>query len=89
MRLYEIPNEEYESKDDLTVALAEAITEVQDLEKSCNDYRDEVARLEDEIVALKEKNLQMLSMVATKVNEEPTETETTEKLEISDVFKEI
>lgn len=89
MRLYEIPNEEYNTKDDLTVALAEAIAEVQDLEKSRDDYRDEVARLEDEIVALKEKNLQMLSMVATRVNEEPTEIEASEKLEISDVFKEI
>lgn len=89
MKLYEIPNEEYETKDDLTVALATAITEVQDLEKSRDNYRNEVDRLKAEIVALKERNLQMLSMVASRTNEDDKEIELSEEITISDVFKEI
>lgn len=90
MKLYDLVNEPYESIDDLTVALGEAITEVQELEQSRDDYRDEVARLEDEVANLKEKNLQMLAMVSTVAKEENKQsTEEVEEMTISDVYKEV
>lgn len=86
MRIYDMANEEFDTKDDLVVVIGQAIQEVEELEKSRNDYRDEVARLEDAVVHLKEKNLELLSMIPTVV-EKNDESEEIEKLTISDIYE--
>lgn len=86
MLIYEMATKDFESKDDIVVEIANAITEVQDLESSRNDYRDEVARLEDEVVRLKEKNLELLSMIPLVEKEKEKETEETEELTIEDIY---
>lgn len=87
MKVYDLATVEYESKDDLTVAIADAIIEVQELEQSRNDYRDEVARLEDENVKLREKNLELLSRIPiTETEVEETE-EVEDDLTITDIYE--
>lgn len=86
MRIYDMANEEFDTKDDLVVSIGQAIQEVEELEKSRNDYRDEVARLEDVVVHLKEKNLELLSMIPTVV-EKNNESEEIETLTISDIYE--
>lgn len=86
MKIYDLATAEYESKDDLTVSIADAIIEVQELEKSRNDYRDEVARLEDENTKLREKNLELLSRIPIATETEETE-ETEEELSIADIYE--
>lgn len=86
MKVYDLATAEYETKDDLTVSIADAIIEVQELEKSRNDYRDEVARLEDENVRLREKNLELLSRIPIVETEDETAEETEEELTIKDIY---
>lgn len=86
MLIYEMATKDFESKDDIVVEIANAITEVQDLESSRNDYRAEVTRLEDEVVRLKEKNLELLSMIPLVEKEKEKETEETEELTIEDIY---
>lgn len=88
MLIYEMAAKDFESKDDIVVEIANAITEVQDLESSRDYYRDEVTRLEDEVVRLKEKNLELLSMIplVEKEKEKEKETEETEELTIEDIY---
>lgn len=86
MRIYDMANEEFDTKDDLVVSIGQAIQEVEELEKNRNYYRDEVARLEDAVVHLKEKNLELLSMIPTLV-EKNDESEEIEKLTISDIYE--
>lgn len=86
MKIYDLAVAEYESKDDLTVSIADAIIEVQELEKSRNDYRDEVARLEDENTKLREKNLELLSRIPIATETEEVE-ETEEELSIADIYE--
>lgn len=86
MKIYDLATAEYESKDDLTVSIADAIIEVQELEKSRNDYRDEVARLEDENTRLREKNLELLSRIPIATETEEVE-ETEEELSIADIYE--
>lgn len=85
MLIYEMATKDFESKDDIVVEIANAITEVQELEESRNNYRDEVARLEDDVVRLKEKNLELLSMIPIAEKEEKKEEET-EELTIEDIY---
>lgn len=86
MKIYDLATVEYESKDDLTVSIADAIIEVQELEKSRNDYRDEVARLEDENTKLREKNLELLSRIPIATETEEVE-EVEEELSIADIYE--
>lgn len=86
MLIYDIANEEFETKDDLVVSIAKAIEEVRELEESRNNYRDEVARLEDDVVHLKEKNLELLSMIPV-IREKETESEEVEELTIADIYE--
>lgn len=86
MKIYDLATAEYESKDDLTVSIADAIIEVQELEKSRNDYRDEVARLEDENTKLREKNLELLSRIPIATETEEVE-ETEDELSIADIYE--
>lgn len=89
MKVYDLASAEYESKDDLTVSIADAILEVQELEKERNDYRDEVARLEDENTRLREKNLELLARIPI-VTSEPDITieDDVEELTIKDIYEE-
>lgn len=84
MLIYEMATKDFESKDDIVVEIANAITEVQELEESRNNYRDEVARLEDDVVRLKEKNLELLSMIP--IAEKEKKEEETEELTIEDIY---
>lgn len=86
MKIYDLATAEYESKDDLTVSIADAIIEVQELERSRNDYRDEVARLEDENTKLREKNLELLSRIPIATETEEVE-EDEEELSIADIYE--
>lgn len=87
MKVYDLATAEYETKDDLTVSIADAILEVQELEKSRDDYRDEVARLEDENTRLREKNLELLARIPI-ISSEPdiTTSEDEEELTIKDIY---
>lgn len=89
MKVYDLATAEFETKDDLVVSIADAITEVQELEKSRNDYRDEVTRLEDENTKLRERNLELLARIPLVENEKEkeTETETETKLTIKDIYE--
>lgn len=89
MKVYDLATTEFETKDDLVVSIADAITEVQELEKSRNDYRDEVTRLEDENTKLRERNLELLARIPLVENEKEkeTETETETKLTIKDIYE--
>lgn len=86
MLIYEMATKDFETKDDIVVEIANAITEVKELETSCSDYKDEVERLEDEVVRLKEKNLELLSMIPIAEKETEKETEETEELTIKDIY---
>lgn len=86
MLIYEMATKDFETKDDIVVEIANAITEVKELETSCSDYKDEVDRLEDEVVRLKEKNLELLSMIPIAEKETEKETEETEELTIKDIY---
>lgn len=87
MKIYDLATAEYESKDDLTVSIADAIIEVQELEKSRDDYRDEVSRLEDENVKLREKNLELLSRIPITEKEVEETEEVEEELTITDIYE--
>lgn len=72
MKIHDLANKEFETKDDIVVELAEAITEVNEvvaekerLEKDCEE-KDNI------INSLKSKNLELLAMIPTVVEETKT-----------------
>lgn len=63
MILEEIIKKEYETKDDLTVDLAKAMEEHNELQSSFDTVKAERDELAEENNALKTKNLELLSMI--------------------------
>lgn len=63
MILEEIVKKEYETKDDLTVDLAKAIDEHNELQTKLDETTAERDGLVEENNALKSKNLELLSMI--------------------------
>lgn len=85
MKIHELANKNYESIDEIVVDIAESIKEVDELEKIKNELEIENETLKSEVISLKEKNLQLLSMMptATETKEEP---EVEEEIDIEDVL---
>lgn len=91
MKLYEVLDgtREYTTFEEASTDLAEAVMEVQELEKSRNDYLEETERLREENARLRERNLELLTMVRVDTEEKEEETEETETLTINDLYKEV
>lgn len=87
MKIYDMASATYDSMDDAVVDIADAIAEVQELEKSRDDYRDEVARLEDENARLREKNLELLSRIPIVTESKEDEEDVEEEMTIDDIFE--
>lgn len=86
MLIYDMATKDFETKDDIVVEIASAIAEVQELENSRDEYADRVAELETDVAHLKEKNLELLSMIPIeKETEKETENEYDE-ITISDIY---
>lgn len=85
MKIHELANKNYESIDEIVVDIAESIKEVDELEKTKNELESENETLKAEVISLKEKNLQLLSMMptATETKEEP---EVEEEIDLEDVL---
>lgn len=93
MRIHDLVNEQFDSVDDITVALAEVVSETDALVKERDDYKAESERLKGEVDSLKEKNIQLLQMIPSepveeKVEEKVEEEKTEEKIELEDLFEE-
>lgn len=89
MILNEIIEKDYASKDDLTVDLAKAIEEHNELQKDFDEVKAEKIRLEEEVNSLKAKNLELLSMIPVIVDTEETEeVEETEEIKLEDILEE-
>lgn len=84
MKIHELANKNYESIDDIVVDIAESIKEVDELEKTKNMLESENETLKAEVISLKEKNLQLLSMMPTTETKEEPEVE--EEIDIEDVL---
>ena len=85
MKIHELATKDYKSIDEIVVDIAESIKEVDELEKLKNELEIENETLHAEVISLKEKNLQLLSMIPTST-ETKEETETEEKIDIEDVL---
>lgn len=83
MKIHELANKNYESIDEIVVDIAESIKEVDELEKTKNELESENETLKAEVISLKEKNLQLLSMMPTETKEEP---EVEEEIDLEDVL---
>lgn len=93
MLLYEVLDgtRTYETFEGASKDLADAVVEVKALEKDRDDYKEKAEQLTEENLKLRERNLELLSMITIddKETETETETEETEKLTIEDVYKEV
>lgn len=93
MRIHELINEQFETVDDITVALAEVVTETDELVTERDNLLSNVEELTNEVNSLKEKNLQLLSMIPSepieKVEDEiDDDVKEDEKIELEDLFEE-
>lgn len=93
MLLYEVLDgtRAYETFEGASKDLADAVVEVKALEKDRDDYKEKAEQLTEENLKLRERNLELLSMITIddKETETEMETEETEKLTIEDVYKEV
>lgn len=92
MLLYEVLDgtRTYDTFEGASKDLADAVIEVKALEKDRDDYKDKAEQLEEENLRLRERNLELLSMITIDEKEkEKEETEEIEKLTIEDVYKEV
>ena len=91
MRIHDLVNEQFETVDDITVALAEVVTETDELVKDRDDLKAETERLKAEVDSLKEKNIALLQMIPSepvdKTEEEGEEEVEDEKIELEDLFE--
>ena len=85
MKIHELANKDYKSIDEIVVDIAESIKEVDELEKTKNILASENETLKAEVISLKEKNLQLLSMIPTSTETE-TEIEVEEKIDLEDIL---
>lgn len=92
MLLYEVLDgtRTYDTFEGASKDLADAVIEVKALEKDRDGYKDKAEQLEEENLRLRERNLELLSMITIDEKEkEKEETEEIEKLTIEDVYKEV
>ena len=91
MRIHDLVNEQFETVDDITVALAEVVTETDELVKDRDDLKAETERLKAEVDSLKEKNIALLQMIPSEpvdtTEEEVEEEVEDEKIELEDLFE--
>ena len=89
MILNDIINSDFETKDDLVVKLGEAVKEHEDLQRDFDEVRAERDKLFDENQSLKSKNIELLSMIPTMVEEKAEEVEEVEEdVTLDDIFEE-
>lgn len=71
MKIHDLANKNFESKDDIVVDIAEAITEVDEIVTEKNRLVDENEELKKEVNSLKAKNLDLLAMIPSVVEDKP------------------
>lgn len=91
MKLYEMLDgtKTYDTFESASIDFADAVSEVKELEKSRDTYKEESERLTEENLKLKERNLELLSMISIDNGEEKEEPIVEEKLTIEDLYKEV
>lgn len=77
MKIHDLANATFESKDDIVVELATAITEVDEYVRNAEEVKRERDELADTVNTLKAKNLELLAMIPV-VNSVVEETEVVE-----------
>lgn len=63
MKIHDLANATFESKDDIVVELATAITEVDEYVRNAEEVKRERDELADTVNTLKAKNLELLAMI--------------------------
>lgn len=87
MKIYDMASTTYDSMDDAVVDLADAIAEVQKLERSRDEYIEEVSRLKEENTRLREKNLELLSRIPIVTESKEDDEDIIEEMTIDDIFE--
>ena len=75
MKIHDLANKEFETKDEIVVELAEAITEVNEVVSEKERLEKENSEKDDIINSLKNKNLELLARIQTVVEEVKTDVE--------------
>lgn len=88
MILKDIIDMDFETKDDLVVKLGEAIKEQEELQIKFDEVVSEKDKLKKEVNSLKSKNLELLSMIPSVVEDKVEETEDVSDIKIEDIFEE-
>ena len=83
MRIHELAQTEFASIDEITVAIAEAVTEADKLSAENERMRADLDIKDKEIASLKTKNLELLAMIPAVV-EDTREAEP----EVEEIYKE-
>ncbi len=83
MKIHELAQSEYASIDDITVDIAEAVKEADELNAENERLRADIETKDKEINALKSKNLELLAMIPS-VIEDTREPEP----EVEEIYKE-
>lgn len=77
MKIHELAQAEYNSIDEITVDIAEAVKEADELNAENERLKADLENRDKEINSLKTKNLELLAMIPTVIedNREPEEVE--------------
>ena len=86
MKIHELAQAEYNSIDEITVDIAEAVKEADELSAENERLRADIDAKDKEINALKSKNLELLAMIPSVVEDTREPEEEVEEIEKEDIY---
>lgn len=86
MRIHELAQAEFSSIDEITVAIAEAVTEADELNAENERLKADLENKDKEINSLKTKNLELLAMIPTVIEDTREPEEVIEEIDKEDIY---
>lgn len=86
MKIHELAQAEYSSIDDITVDIAEAVIEVDNLSAENERLKTDLDIKDKEINSLKTKNLELLAMIPTVIEDNREPEEEFEEIEKEEIY---
>lgn len=86
MKIHELAQAEFESIDDITVGIAEAVKETDELSAENERLRADLDIKDKEINSLKTKNLELLAMIPTVIEDTKEPEEEFEEIDKEEIY---
>lgn len=86
MKIHDLANKQFESIDEITTDIAEAIIEIDEVVKEKEKLEKEKEELQESVNSLKAKNLELLAMIPVVTEDVKKGEKEPEEIKIEDIY---